>query len=221
MTSVIGQILPLAVAVALSSVPIITALLILLSPARPVVSVALLVGWAFGVGAVLGLFTLGFGLASLTSRTGDDTAAGIVRILVGTALIAYSIRRFRRRVHHASHVTPKWMAKVGRLNAPGALAFGFLLALRPKNLILSIAASVVIGDASLSLANTLIVIAIFTLIGISTVAAPTVAHLAQPERTREPLNSMREWIIDNSTNLIFILVIFVGVVIISSGIEKL
>lgn len=222
MTSVIGQILPLAVAVALSAVPIMAAILILLSPARPRVSLALLVGWAAGVGIVVGLFTVGFGFTSSTLRPGDDPFAGIIRILLGTALIVYAVNRFLRRLgDEQTHETPKWMRAVERTNAPGALGFGFALALRPKNLILSIAAAAIIGEASLGVADGVVVIVLFTVIGVSTVAAPIVAHLAAPERTEDSLNSIRDWIMKNNAPMLLVVIIMTGAVIIGSGISKL
>ena len=49
MNSVIGEILPLAIAVAISPIPIIAAVLMLLSPRARVTSVAFLLGWILGV----------------------------------------------------------------------------------------------------------------------------------------------------------------------------
>lgn len=221
MNSVIGQILPLAVAVALSTVPVIAAILIVLSPAKPLVGLALLIGWTAGVAAIVTVFTIGFQLIPSSARSRDDTVVGVVRILLGVALIAVSIAKWRRRNHERTVDTPKWMRALGRINALGAFGFGFVLALRPKNLILSLAAAIVIGDASLTVTDGLIVIGIFTLIGISTVAVPIVAHLSAPEKTQGPLGAVRDWIVANNVTMILVVVILTGVVIIGSGIAKL
>lgn len=221
MTSVIGQILPLALAVALSTIPIIAALLILLSPARPLVSVALLIGWATGIALVLSILTIGVRLLPSTSPPRDDTVIGLFRILLGAALIASSIVAWRKRSHRAATATPRWMDALGRMRAAGALGFGFALALRPKNLVLSVAAAVVIGDASLKAPDVVVIILVFTVVGISTVAVPIVGHFSAPEKTRPPLDAAREWMTNNSATLMLIVAIVIGVVIIGSGIAKL
>ena len=220
MSSVIGQILPLALAVALSTIPIIAALLILLSPAKPLVSVALLIGWAAGIALVLTILTIGVRLLPSSSPPRDDTVIGVVRIFLGAALIASSIVAWRKRPHRTAE-TPRWMDALGRMKAAGALGFGFALALRPKNLILSVAAAVVIGDASLKAPDVVVIILVFTVVGISTVAAPIVGHFSAPEKTRRPLNAARDWMTNNSATLMLIVAIVIGVVIVGSGISKL
>lgn len=220
MTGVLGQILPLALAVALSTIPIIAALLILLSPARPLVSVALLIGWAAGIALVLSILTIGVRLLPSTSPPRDDTVIGVVRILLGAALIASSIVAWRKRPHRAAE-SPRWMDALGRMRAVGALGFGFALALRPKNLILSVAAAVIIGDASLKAPDVVVIILVFTVVGVSTVAAPIVGHFSAPDKTRPPLNAARDWMTNNSATLMLVVAIVIGVVIIGSGISKL
>lgn len=221
MTEVIGQILPLALAVALSTVPIIAAILILLSDAKPLVSVALLVGWAAGMTLVLTVLTLSFGLLPASSPPRDDTVVGVFRIALGVALILYAVATLRGRLTRPTSETPRWMGTLGRLNAWGALGFGLALALRPKNVILSVAGAVVIGDASLGVGDAALVIAVFTIIGVSTVALPIIGHFSAPEKTRNPLDATRAWIITNSGALMLLVAVLTGVVIIGSGIAKL
>ncbi len=49
MVPVIGEILPLALGVAISPIPIIAAILMLLSPKARVTSVGFLLGWVLGI----------------------------------------------------------------------------------------------------------------------------------------------------------------------------
>ena len=58
MTSVIGEVLPLAIGVAVSPIPIIAAILMLLSPRAKSMSVAFLVGWIVGIVVAIVVFTL-------------------------------------------------------------------------------------------------------------------------------------------------------------------
>ncbi|MET1052778.1 MAG: GAP family protein [Mycetocola sp.] len=220
MTEVIGQILPLALAVALSTVPIIAAILILLSDAKPLVSVALLIGWAVGMAFVLTVLTISVALVPASSPPRNDTTVGVVRIVLGCALLAYAFVSWRRRSTQSAE-TPRWMNALNRINTSGALGFGAALALRPKNIVLSIAGAVVIGDASLPIGDTTVVIVIFTLIGVSTVALPIIGHFSAPEKTQTPLDVTRAWIVANSRTIVFAVAVLVSVVIIGSGLAIL
>ena len=56
--SVIGDILPLALGIAISPIPIIAAILMLLSPKAKGTSVGFLLGWVLGIVVAVVLFTL-------------------------------------------------------------------------------------------------------------------------------------------------------------------
>jgi len=71
MNGVIGEILPLALGVAISPVPIIAAILMLLSPKAKSTSVGFLLGWVLGIVAAVVVFTL---LASVLPEADDDTS---------------------------------------------------------------------------------------------------------------------------------------------------
>ncbi|MET0933317.1 MAG: GAP family protein, partial [Mycetocola sp.] len=195
--------------------------LILLSDAKPRVSIMLLIGWAVGMFAVLSVLAIGFGLVPSSLGRRDDTVVGVFRIVLGSALLVYPIVTWRRRHQGPTSQSPRWMTALDRINAWGALGFGGALALRPKNLILSVAAAVVIRDASLRAGDAFIVIAVFTLVGVSTVALPIIGYLVAPEKARNPLDATRTWIVANSEALMVGVAVMAGAVIIGSGITKL
>ena len=68
MGSVIGDILPLALGIAISPIPIIAAILMLLSPKARGTSVGFLLGWVLGIVVAVVVFTL---LASVHPRAGS------------------------------------------------------------------------------------------------------------------------------------------------------
>ncbi|GGE90666.1 GAP family protein [Mycetocola zhadangensis] len=220
MTTVIAQILPLAIAVALSTVPIIATILILLSDAKPLVSIALLIGWACGMAIILTALTIGVALIPAATPARNDTTVGVIRIVLGTALLIYSIGKWRTRSKGPS-AAPRWMDALGRITSGGAFGFGAALALRPKNIVLSFAGAIVIGDASLPMGDVFIVVLIFTLIGVSTVAAPIIGHFSAPEKTKQPLDATRNWIVRSGSSLMLAVALMVSAIIIGSGIAIL
>jgi hypothetical protein len=86
MGSVIGDILPLAVGIAISPIPIITAILMLLSPHAKGTSVGFLIGWTAGIIVAIVLFTL---LSSVlpTDTGGPSTIASVIKIILGALLL--------------------------------------------------------------------------------------------------------------------------------------
>ena len=59
MLQAIGHILPIALAVAISSVPIMATIVILLSPKGPKTALPFLIGWVLGMAVIVTLCTLG------------------------------------------------------------------------------------------------------------------------------------------------------------------
>ena len=92
MWQALGGLLPIAVAVALSTVPITVTTLILLSPNRNRAALPFLVGWVIGVAAVIILSALGATALPAPPRRGPDTVTAVLLMMVGLALaIAYAI----------------------------------------------------------------------------------------------------------------------------------
>ncbi|PJJ63549.1 GAP family protein [Compostimonas suwonensis] len=222
MTAVIGHLLPIALAVALSTIPITATILVLLSPAKPRVSIALLAGWTAGIAGLAVVFTLGFKLIPSTSAADNSTILAVIELIVGAALVVFAIVDWRRRLHQAKKEgTPAWMRVLGTLSWWQALGVGLVLTLRPKGLLLSIAAGAEVGNAGLAVPEGAIAIAIYTLVGVSTVAIPVIARLVARERMEKPLTEVRGWITRNSGTVMLVVVLMTGVVIIGSGLSHL
>ena len=123
MGPVIGDILPLALGVAISPIPIIAAILMLFSPRAAATSTGFLIGWVVGIIVATGIFTA---LAGSIGSGGDSSAwSGWTKIVLGGLLLSVGFRQFRGR--HDKHGTPKWMSAIDSLTFAKALGLGFLL----------------------------------------------------------------------------------------------
>ncbi|HKN42879.1 MAG TPA: GAP family protein, partial [Propionibacteriaceae bacterium] len=82
MGSVIGEILPLAVGIAISPIPIIAVILMLLSPRAKGTSVGFMIGWLAGIVVAIVVFTL---LSSVIPQDSDggSSAGGVIKIIFG------------------------------------------------------------------------------------------------------------------------------------------
>jgi threonine/homoserine/homoserine lactone efflux protein len=218
----IGHILPFAVAVALSSVPIMATIFILLSPNRSRSALPFLIGWVIGIFVVVALSSL-LAQAVPTARLPrrPDTVIGAIEIVVGVLLAGLALLTLWHARRQTTHEVPKWLRTSGELGPWQSLGLAFILNLRPKALLLAIAAGLTIRADATSLTDAFIAIGIYTVIAASTVAVPIIATLAAPARMEPRLVSMREWLINNGEALGAIIGIVIGVVIVGMGLGRL
>lgn len=220
MGSAIGDLLPLAVGIAISPMPVVAAILMLLSPKARTTSLAFLAGWLVGVVITLIVFTL---LSSILPRSDPNQArpiAGLIKIALGALLLLLALRRFRSRPGVAAEpAMPKWMSAIDTMTALRGLMLGFgLSALNPKNLLLGVAAGTVVGTATLPVGQEVVAIVVFTIIASSTVGVPIVAYLVAPRAMAGPLGSLREWLLRNNATVMAVVLLVLGVVLIGKGI---
>ena len=220
MGSVIGDILPLALGIAISPIPIIAAILMLLSPKARGTSVGFLVGWVLGIVVAIVLFTL---LASIIPEQDPDASkpiAGVITLLLGAGLLLLALRQWRSRPKAGEDAAlPKWMAAIDSMTAVRGLVLGFLLsAVNPKNLLMAVGAGVIVGTGGLSGGEATLAIVIFVLIAASSVAVPVIAYLLASTRMAAPLEALRTWLVQNNATVMAVLLLVIGVVLIGKGI---
>jgi Sap, sulfolipid-1-addressing protein len=139
--NVIGNILPLALGVAISPIPIIAVILMLLSPKAHTNGPAFLLGWVAGLAAVSVAVTALSGTAGLGSGGGGSVVGSLIKILLGLLLVGLAVREFRNRPRPGQQPQlPGWMRAIDTISSVKALGIAILLsALNPKNLSLTVA----------------------------------------------------------------------------------
>lgn len=218
----VGNILPIAVAVALSSVPILATILILLSPHRGRSAVPFLIGWVIGLVAVV------FGSTALAQLVPDgilprrqDEAVGMLEILLGAALIIVAAVSWWVSRRRPPMEMPKWLRSIGNLGPWSSFGVALVLNIRPKALLLALAAGLTVQADAESSTEALIAIAIYVLIAASTVGVPIIATLANPTKMEPRLVGMKDWLTRNGTGVTAIILVVIGVDIIGTGIARL
>jgi len=114
MWQALGGLLPIAVAVAFSSVPITVTILILLSPNRNVAALPFLVGWVTGVAGVIVLSTLFASTLPKPPRLGPDLATAIIFMAIGLALVVLGIVNLVRSSRLRKQACPAGSPELGR-----------------------------------------------------------------------------------------------------------
>ena len=137
MLATLGETLPLAIGIAISPVPIIAAILMLLSPIAKQVSPAFLIDWVVGVLVVTSIV---FVLGGAIDSSDDDSKPllGAIELLLEAALILLATKQFQFRPKPGEAATlPGWMNAIDSMPPTKALGLGaLLLGINPTNLIL-------------------------------------------------------------------------------------
>ena len=219
MTSAIGEILPLALGIAISPIPIIAAILMLLSPRAKTTDVGFLAGWVVGVVAAVTVFTLVSALLPDEDPDASKPIVGSIKIVLGLLLVLLAVKQWRSRPgENETAAMPKWMSAIDSMTPTKALVLGFLLsAVNPKNLVMAIGAGVAAGAAGLDAGGTVIVLAVYTLLAVSTVLVPVIGYLFASSAVRAPLERLRVWLQQNNATVMSILLLVIGVVSIGKG----
>ncbi|MFB7249451.1 GAP family protein [Microbacterium sp. NPDC056234] len=220
MNAVIGEILPLALGVAISPIPIIAAILMLLSPKARVTSVGFLLGWLIGIILAVTVFTL---LSSVLPEGDEDASQpikGAFQLILGALLLLLALKQWRSRPKAGEDAKlPGWMQAIDKVSFFGALGLGLLLsALNPKNLIMAAGAGTDIGAAALSSGSLVGVIAIYTLIAASTVLIPVVGYLFAADRLGGALDALRDWLTKENAVIMAVLLLVIGFSMVGKGI---
>jgi hypothetical protein len=222
MGEVIGELLPLALGVAISPVPVIAAILMLFSPRAGSTSAGFLVGWALGIVVAVVAMML---LAGLIDASDDGPSATVswIKLVLGLLFIALAAMQWRSRPEPGVEPElPGWMKAVDNVTPAKATGLGFLLAaINPKNLAMAIAAGVAIGAAGLPGGQQTVAVLVYIVIAASTVAIPVVGYAVAADRMRGPLDELKSWLEANNATVMAVLLLVIGFVVFGKGLGGL
>jgi predicted transporter len=110
MGDAIGQMLPTAVGVAISPLPIVAVVLMLVTPRGRVNGIAFVLGWMLGL-AVVGAIVLSVASGAGASDEGEPaTWVSVLKLVLGLLGLLIGVRQYRGRPHgDAAPEPPKWM----------------------------------------------------------------------------------------------------------------
>ena len=222
MGQAIGDMLPAAVGVAISPIPIIAVVLMLVSPRGRQNGPAYLLGQIVGVATAGAIVLL---LAGSVGSTDDGEPAAWtswLKLVLGLGLLLLAGKQWRERPRGDEPATPKWMDTIDSFTPAKAVGAGFVLsALNPKNLILTIAGMAAIVSVDLPADEQAAALAVFVVIGSLGVAIPVVLFFALGERSRPLLGRLKEWMARNNAVIMAVLLLVIGVKLIGDAIAGL
>jgi threonine/homoserine/homoserine lactone efflux protein len=222
LSQVLGELLPFAVAVALSPIPIIAVILMLGTPRARVNGPAFAVGWVVGLTLVSTVVLLLTGGSDQSDSTASDSVSW-GKLALGVLFVVMAGRQWRSRPKAGEEPTmPKWLATVDSITPVKALGLGVLLsAVNPKNLALAAAAGASIAQAGLDSVQDVEAIALFVIIGSVTVVGPVLVSLFARGAAAGPLASVKEFMTDHNAVIMMVVLLVLGAKLIGDGLGGL
>jgi hypothetical protein len=217
-----GQLLPLALTIALSPLPLAALLLMLLAPDGFKAAAGFSIGW------FLGVLLSATVLAVLSSLLPHDRSAGTrmlqvaVPLLLGVALIVLGLVQWHDRPQRGVEVPlPRWLNALDRLTPVRATIIGVgYAAFRPKNLVMAAAAGVVILGAHTDPTGIVFSVALFTALASITMLGPVLAYAFGGPAVRAKLVRLRGWLVRNMPVITVITVLLLGVFLVLAGLSQ-
>jgi Sap, sulfolipid-1-addressing protein len=217
MPSLLVQILPVAVVIALEPICVIAAL-VMLGTDRPLAN-----GWAY-LAALVGVM-LGYGLTvllvfhhhALTGGRRTDDIVQLLWLLLGVGfLVAFAVFAVRRpRSDEAED--PRWLRWVQRMGPLGAAGIGVFLV----NWEMETPALTDILKARVPLATAVVALVLFVAVAVSTSAAPVAAYLAAPGRVGGLLAAGKAWLVRYQRPIVLVLFGLIGALYTTKGLLAL
>ena len=221
MIDAIGDLLPSALAVALSPIPIIAIVLVLGAPHARTAGPAFAFGWIAGLLCVSVVVVLLVGSAD--DPDSDDPGLNWLKIAIGILFLLMAAKQWTKRPKEGKEPEmPSWMATIDTATPPRAALLGAALSgANPKNLALTLAAAASIAEAGLEPRDTAIAVAVFVALGSLTVAGSVLFYLIAPNRAARPLAAVKQFMSDNNAVIMMVVLLLLGAKLLGDGLAVL
>jgi len=221
MGDAVGATLSYAVGVAVSPVPIAAVIVMLFTAKAKTNAPSFMFGWIVGLLVAGSVVLL---IPGIDVDSGEPTTTtGVIKGVLGLLLLVVAIGAWRKRPGPGEMAeAPGWMNAIDEFGIGKSFGMGFLLsALNPKNLLLVVAAAVAIGAAGLSTGEEFGALAIFVAIAALTVVIPVVGYLIVGERADATFAKAKDWLIQNNSVVMAVLLLVFGISLIGDAIQIL
>ena len=219
----IGQMLPAAIGVAISPLPIVAVVLMLVTARGRVNGPAFLLGWLVGL-AVVGVVVLSVADGADASEDGAPADwVSWLKLVVGILLLLLAVKQWRGRPRPGEEPqAPKWMAALDTFSPVKSLGAGALLSgANPKNLLLAIAGAAAIAQTGLSAGEETVAWIVFMVLASLGVGTPVVLYFALGERSKSMLDELKTWMSTHNAAIMAVLLLVLGVKLLGDGISGL
>jgi len=215
----IGDILPFAIGVAVSPVPIIAVILMLFGPKARSTGPAFALGWVLALVAVGVVVLTVADTSDVSSEQGPSDAVFAIKLAIGLLLLVLAVLQWRSRPNGGEEPEmPGWMDAIDEFTALRAFGLAALLAgVNPKNLGLTLAAGSTIAQAGLTGAEPWIALLVFVALASVAVVLPVGYYLVARSSAERTLDSLKSWLTANNATVMSVLFLIIGVLLVGDG----
>jgi hypothetical protein len=220
MGQAVGESIVFAVGVAVSPIPIIAVVLILLSKRPGANSLTFAVGWILGIASVTAVVILASGAIDIGTDNSPSTGVSVVKLGLGVPVMLLGARYWRKRpVAGEPAPLPKWLQTIETITPANSGGFGVLLSVNPKSLLLIVAGGLAISGAPASPGVKVVAGTLFVAVAVSTVVVPVVLAYVLGSRVQPWLESTNSWLAANNITVMAVLLVVIGIALIGKGIS--
>jgi hypothetical protein len=206
--------------VALEPIPLSAFILLLAAERGLLKGLGFVIGWLGTLVVIVALIVVVTGGKPLIPKSTPSTAALVVKLAAGVALVGIAERRRRRLSSSAAPKAkkqPRWMARIDQVNPLTAAGLGFLL--QPWVLVAAGVTTIVEGKLDTPV-EYLAVFGFAVWCSASYLALETYAAL-RPEVVKQRLQALLDWITTHTDQAIVFLSLFLGLYLMAKAIYGL
>lgn len=220
MAGLISELLPRAAVVAISPIPILAVVLMLLTDRGRTNSLAYLAGWAAGMAGVAVVAALA-GAGDVA--TSPSRPVAVAMLVIAIAFIIGAVVEFRRRPRKGEeHVSPWWARFLHGMGPAQAFGLGVLLiVVNAKDALATIDAGGHLANSDAGLAGKAVALAVFVLVGCLPVLVPIGIRFALGDDAEPTLHRWRAWLERHGPLAVSIVLAVVAVALIAQAVPAL
>ena len=213
--------LPFAVGIAISPIPIVAIVLMLGTDNATSDSLSFLAGWIVAMAVAGAVLLAVVGSGDPTDNGAPADWSSTLKLVLGIVLLGLAVKQWRKRPRAGEDAPmPKWMSSVEGFTPARSAGLGVIVAVvNPKNLILIIGGATAISQTGVAGTDQAIVWAIFILIATIGVAAPVVIYFAMGDKAAAILEDLKGWMARNNAAIMAVILVIIGVKLIGDSIS--
>lgn len=215
----IGDVLPIAVAVAISPVAIITGVVLLLSEHGRGKAALFAIGWVVTLLIVTGVAVAITDVAEEDEPTATEHGVQVFTLVLGLFFLFLAVMSWRNRPAPGEPAKEaKLLARVTAMSGLAVLALGLIEGIAiVKNVPLSLGAGARIAEDTQRGASAWVVLVIYVLIASIGILLPLLIAAVGGHRLDPALSNFRQWLEDNISPITIITLLVVGAYFVGKG----
>lgn len=210
MLSLITSLVSVAVAGAVSSVPVSITIMILLSPQPRRGALPFLCGCLAGSIAVVGLSAVGLRLLPGRPQLDQITLPAVLCVLAGVGLTGYGVYLVRRKPRPSKGRVEKLRTRFEAAAIWEFAVLGLGMNLRPKAILLAVTAGALIGVRDLPPVEATVLVLAYAALAQSAVVVPIGVWLRSPDTAQTHLSALYSWMQAHGSTITAVAALVIG-----------